>query len=147
MNISTILLNALRLRLSSFIAVIIKIAKKHKKHFVKAGTLILAFLLIAGSFFEFYVPTVNADDDNDEFCNMSFELYPEDETTEKSVILNGIMPKDASVLAAYDITITDGESEYQPDEDKPIQVVINDPILSEDNSFELLHIQANPESS
>ncbi len=172
MNISTILLNALRLRLSSFIAVIIKIAKKHKKHFVKAGTLILAFLLIAGSFFEFYVPTVNADDDNDEFCNMSFEIYPEDETTEKSVILNGIMPKDASanavdvtdqytdesgctdilednpnvsVLAAYDITITDGESEYQPDEDKPIQVVINDPILSEDNSFELLHIQDNGE--
>ena len=97
------------------------------------------------------------------YRNMSFALYPEDESTEKSIVLNGIMPKNASakavdvtdnftgisedmsLVAAYDITITNGKNEYQPDKDKPIRVEIADPKISEKRSFELWHIKDNGE--
>ena len=51
----------------------------------------------------------------------------------------------APVIAAYDITITDGKKEYQPDNDKPIQVEITNPVLSEERNFELWHIKDSGE--
>ena len=43
-------------------------------------------------------------------------------------------------LVENTIIITDGEREYQPYEDKPIRVEINDPRLTKDKDLELWHI-------
>ena len=144
-------------------AVILQIFSLSEKYCVRAVSLVLAVMLIAGGF---CVPAVSADEDTANYCKMSFELYPEGKTTEKNVTLNGIMPKNASakavdvtehftdisednpnapVIAAYDITITDGKKEYQPDNDKPIQVEITNPGLSEERNFELWHIKDSGE--
>lgn len=163
---------AVMLRLSFFIAAMLKAAGKNKKYFVKAAASVLAVLLITGNFLIYRASPVRADENTAYYCNLSLELYPEGETAEKTVILNGIMPKDASaravdvtddftkrngltdisednpdatLLAAYDITISSGENEYQPDEDKPIQVEINNPMLSEESDYELWHIHDNGE--
>ena len=85
-----------------------------------------------------------------ELCHLSFELYPDEETTDTSVTLYGMMPEgataevvdvtqqypdaddvseetteDATVVAAYNITISDGEDEFQPNESRPIRVEIS----------------------
>ena len=155
-------------------AVILRLSsdKKLKKCCVKAVTLTLAVFLVMGSVCGYFAPFVNAAESTADYRNLSFELYPEGEDSEKTVTLNGMMPKDASaeavdvadnftgengttdisednpdafLLAAYDITITDGENEYQPDEDKPVQVEITDPGLSEESDFEVWHIKDNGE--
>lgn len=77
------------------------------------------------------------------------ELYPDEEEDEKSVTLNGLMPDGAEAtvidvsdthdgVAAYDITITDGQLEFQPSEENPIKVEIVDPAITE--NIELWHI-------
>lgn len=101
---------------------------------------------------------------------MSFELYPNEDDTDKSVTLNGMMPRGAaaeaidvidayselsediapavtdesmepaSVIAAYDITIMNGGDEYQPVESHPIYVEISDPALSSGISVSIIHI-------
>ena len=49
---------------------------------------------------------------------------PQD-TTEEENAEQPLAETGARVLAAYDITITDGENDYQPDEDHPVQVGID----------------------
>ena len=137
--------------------------KELGKYLVKVFSMILAVLMTAGFFL---IPPALAAEDTANYRNMRFALYPEEESTEKSVVLNDIMPKNASakavdvtdnftgisednpdmsLVAAYDITITSGKNEYQPDQDKPIQVEITDPKISEESSFELWHIKDNGE--
>ncbi|MBQ6182077.1 MAG: hypothetical protein IJK31_10405 [Ruminococcus sp.] len=78
-----------------------------------------------------------------------FELYPDEYADEKVVTLDGLMPEGAeasavdvsdehSGIAAYDITITNGEDEYQPDAENPIKVEIVDPVITE--NITLWHI-------
>ncbi|MBR6384677.1 MAG: hypothetical protein IKS03_00905, partial [Ruminococcus sp.] len=91
-----------------------------------------------------------------ELCHQSFELRPNDEESEKTVTLQGLMPEGAEAtavdvseehegIAAYDITITDGEKEYQPNEENPILVEISDPSIPEDGNIELWHIKDDGE--
>ena len=85
-------------------------------------------------------------------CNQSFELYPNGEEAEQIVTLKGIMPDGAEAeavdvsedydgIAAYDITIKDGDNEYQPGESNPVFVEINDPDIPESDHIELWHIK------
>ena len=162
---------ALVMSLSSVCSAICGSAKKHKRIFARSAALALAVLIITLSIFEYYVPNVSASDDTG-FCDQCIEIYPEGKAAERSVILNGMMPKEASakavdvtddftdlsgsmdiseenpkasLVAAYDITITSGYEEYQPDNDKPIQVEITDPKLLDENEYELWHIHDNGE--
>lgn len=47
----------------------------------------------------------------------------------------------STVLAAYDIKISDGEREFQPDEQRPIFVEITNPVISTDRLTLLWHIK------
>ncbi|MBO4863027.1 MAG: hypothetical protein J5517_01540 [Eubacterium sp.] len=49
--------------------------------------------------------------------------------------------EECTVLAAYDISIMDGNSEYQPEENRPISVQINDPQISSDSILHVWHIR------
>ena len=127
-----------------------------------------AFIVLL-SYVSYPIMTVAVDEEA-AFQQLSFELYPNEQESEKTVTLNGMMPKDASaeavdvtndfsdvdsfdienndetenptaaVLAAYNITITDGENEYQPGEENPIHVEITNPEISTDNRNTLWHI-------
>ena len=46
-----------------------------------------------------------------------------------------------TVLAAYDITISDGKKEYQPDEGRPITVTITHTQITADAAIQIWHIQ------
>lgn len=110
-----------------------------------------------------------------DFIRQSFELYPNGKESEQTVTLDGMMPEGATaeavdvtndysnidnfsdntlayeeeqnvtVLAAYNITITDGEDEFQPDKSYPIFVEIATPDISADETTELWHIKDNGE--
>lgn len=116
---------------------------------------------------------VYAADEN--FSHKSFTLYPDGKSTDKAVSLDGLMPEDASaqvvnvirnyaapddvrtddkeafsqseasVIAAYNITITDSGEEYEPAEDRPIRVEITDPQISTEGITELWHIKDDGE--
>lgn len=93
--------------------------------------------------------------------NQSIELNLATDEAESTVKLNGLMPHNAvatvtdvtgdyadgdifdtsSVIAAYDITITHGDAEYQPDEKKPIHVEIAHPKINGNTETKLLHIK------
>ena len=86
-----------------------------------------------------------------ELTYQSIELHPNGEEAEQVITLDGMMPEGAEAeavdvsgehdgIAAYDITITDGENEYQPGEENPIFVEINDPVITESEDIELWHI-------
>lgn len=100
-----------------------------------------------------------------ELCHQSFELYPDENEEEKSVTLYGMMPEgasaeaidvsgkypeaddvseetsdDADVVVAYNITISNGELEYQPDESCPVRVEIADPGITAEGVTEVWHI-------
>ena len=98
---------------------------------------------------------------SDGLRNQSIELNLDTEP-DATVKLNGIMPHNAvatvtdvtgdyaadfdvlepsSVIAAYDITITHGDKEYQPDEKKPIYVEIAHPGISGSAETKLVHIK------
>ena len=93
--------------------------------------------------------------EEDDLTHQCIELYPDDQDKEKTVTLQGLMPENAAaevvdvtdqsteenVLAAYDISISDGEKEYQPGEEHPISVEIADSRITEDSVFELWHIR------
>ena len=89
----------------------------------------------------------------------NFELYPDAQDPGRTVTLDGMMPKEAAAsavdvtdtlsengdegevrLAAYDITITEGDKEYQPVEGKPISVEITDPRITAGEDIALRHI-------
>lgn len=86
----------------------------------------------------------------------SFELYPNGEEAEQVITLGGMMPDGAEAeavdvsdeyegIAAYDITITDGDNEYQPGENDPIFVEISDPSIPDSYDLELWHIKDDGE--
>jgi fibro-slime domain-containing protein len=161
-------LYAVILRTSSFGAVL----RKNKIRLTRALALVLAVSVLCGCVGEFYTPVVTAAQEASEadadLCKQSFELYPEGKKSDKTVTLNGMMPKDASaqaidvtedytdgdgikeissdnpeasILAAYDISIIDGKDEYQPEKDKPIRVEITNPQLDADRAVALWHIK------
>ena len=99
-------------------------------------------------------------------CHQSIELHPDDSETDKTVTLCGMMPEgavakavdvsrrypepddvsdeavsDATVVAAYSISIIDGGNEYQPDETCPIRVEISDPSIVTEGITEVWHIK------
>ena len=84
--------------------------------------------------------------ENEKYCHMSFELYPNGEQAEQFVSLDGLMPEgavaqavdvsdDYSGAAAYDITISTGMEEYQPGEENPVLVAITDPVITAGSAF------------
>ena len=86
----------------------------------------------------------------------SFELYPDKSDNQKTVSLEGMMPKGATAeavdvtsthdgIAAYDITIKDGNNEYQPGKKHPILVEINDNNIKCSDTVSLWHIKDNGE--
>lgn len=95
----------------------------------------------------------------------SLELCPDESDSDKTVTLDGLMPKNATatavdvtemiadadivtsplcddncVVVAYDITISNGEGEFQPDSSRPIYVEIADPSITDSEFTELWHI-------
>lgn len=92
-----------------------------------------------------------------ELQKKSLELSPSDAPDVK-IKLNGMMPENAdakasdvtddvkkpdkhsSVIAAYDISILDGDDEFQPAEDHPIHVEIKAPAINDERSISILHI-------
>ena len=104
-------------------------------------------------------------DDSRVLRQQSFELCPDEDEPDKIVTLDGLMPKnaaaeavdvtemiaeqdivsspiydDSSVVVAYDITISDGSGEFQPDSSRPICVEIYDPSITDSANTELWHI-------
>ncbi|MBR6107383.1 MAG: hypothetical protein IKQ39_05190 [Oscillospiraceae bacterium] len=89
-------------------------------------------------------------------CQQSIELYPNGEEAEQVITLDGLMPEGATAeavdvseehngIAAYDITITNGETEYQPGWENPILVEITNPAIPPDGLLELWHIRDDGE--
>ncbi|QCT07644.1 DUF7601 domain-containing protein [Ruminococcus bovis] len=106
--------------------------------------------------------TVTAVIGNGMLSNKSIEMNLNTEEADSKVTLNGMMPHNAvatvtdvtedyadegglfdktSVIAAYDITITHGGTEYQPGEKTPIYVEIAHPKISGGTETKLLHIK------
>lgn len=52
---------------------------------------------------------------------------------------------ECNIIAAYDITIMDGDSEYQPSEDRPIEVSIADSQIKAYSNLRIFHIKDNGE--
>lgn len=109
--------------------------------------------------------TTVADEESHVLKHQSLELCPDESDSDKTVTLDGLMPKnatatavdvtemiadsdivtsplcdDSSVVVAYDITISDGEGEFQPDSSRPIYVGITDPSITDSEFTELWHI-------
>lgn len=93
-------------------------------------------------------PTAEAEE---VLTEQSIALYPNGEDADQVITLNGMMPEGATAeavdvseqyegVSAYDITITNGEQEYQPGEENPLRVEITDPVISESGYIELWHI-------
>ena len=92
--------------------------------------------------------------DDTELEHQNIEICPDETDPEKTVVLDGLMPKEATaevvdvteqsetenVIAAYDITIVDGEEEYQPGEENPINVEITDPRITDGSNLQIWHI-------
>lgn len=123
---------------------------------------ILCVICILAILFPGFSLTVTAITGNDALSNKSIELNLNTEDADSKVTLNGMMPHNAvanvtdvtgdyadegglfdktSVIAAYDITITHGGTEYQPGEKSPIYVEIAHPKISCDTETKLLHIK------
>ena len=87
------------------------------------------------------------------YRHLNFEIFPEDGVLDKSVILDGLMPKEARaeavdvtgnedpVIAAYDITVFDGNNTYQPGDERPINVTIRDERISAMDGIRLWHVK------
>ena len=105
----------------------------------------------------------------------ALEVTPSDGDSSSKVKLNGMMPKEAKAevvdvtekmdnavtatngdatsdavadgerIAAFDISIKDGEEEYQPDSKNPIKVEIKDSRIKNSNSLHIWHIKDNGE--
>ena len=122
----------------------------------------LCFICILSILLPGFSITATAITGNGALSNKSIELNLNTDETDSKVILNGMMPHNAvatvtdvtgdyegegglfestSVIAAYDITITHGGTEYQPGEKTPIHVEIAHPKISGDTETKLLHIK------
>ena len=131
-----------------------------KKRIVRRLTsAVCAFAMLLGSV-SVYFPlnafaeeqVVSGEQAQTQLTHQSIELYPNGEQAQQVVTLDGMMPKGATAeavdvsdeqqgTAAYDITITDGDSEFQPSKDSPIRVEITDPKITQGSSIELWHIR------
>lgn len=101
-----------------------------------------------------------------DLCHQSLAIYPDENEKVISVTLYGMMPEgataeavdvthnypdaddvssetveDATVVAAYNITINDGENEFQPTEARPIRVEITSPQIVTEGVTEVWHIK------
>ena len=95
------------------------------------------------------------------YRRLSLQLFPNTTDSDKTIKLEGMMPKEAwaratevdgtengtfaketrEILAAYDISIYDGETKYQPGEERPVSVSICDERISAENeNLELWHV-------
>ena len=88
--------------------------------------------------------------------NLTYQSIEANSDSDATIVLDGIMPENVdvtavdvtdernasgNVLAAFDITLMDGEEEFQPDEENPINVEISDErITTENNTLELWHV-------
>ncbi len=110
----------------------------------------------------FLAGSANAETDTN-YCEQCFEVHPNNSGAEDTVTLNGVMPKKAKaevtdvtesfdalaqqentenhVLAAYDITIMNGNREYQPNENNPVLVEIANAEIKKENVSVLWHIK------
>ena len=97
-------------------------------------------------------------DTEPDLLSMSLELTPNEGDPDVTITLNGMMPEnaaaeatdvtadmedpadDTSVLAAYDISIYDGEGAFQPAEGYPIRVEISAPAILNSESISVIHI-------
>ncbi len=93
---------------------------------------------------------------NNYLQKQSLEVYPNGKKSGQIIKLDGMIPegacaeavdvtKELDALAAYDITITDGEEEYQPGTQNPIYVEISNPKIKEKNTLELWHVRDSGE--
>ena len=123
-----------------------------------AGAVMMLFSAVGStvSFPVFAEETAEAEAET-ELCRQSIELHPNGEESEQVITLEGMMPEGAEAeavdvtdeypgIAAYDITVTNGSTEYQPGEEFPIRVEITDPAISEAGCIELWHIRDDGES-
>lgn len=112
--------------------------------------------------------TVKKSSETAEFETLSLEAYPNGKSAEDKLSLSGWMPKGAKaqatdvteeynsdnaknelladipwakVIAAYDISILNGEEEYQPNSIYPIEVEISNPAIKQGSKLQLLHIK------
>jgi hypothetical protein len=96
---------------------------------------------------------VSCEQQSTQLQHQSFELHPKGEGSGQTVKLDGMMPQGAkaeavdvsdehSGIAAYYITISKDETEFQPEEGHPIKVEITDPSISGKDSedIQLWHI-------
>ena len=113
-------------------------------------------IVIAVTFALPLMPMHASADVSNNLRSQNIMLYPDSSDKEKSVSLQGMMPRGASAealdvtdehsaIAAYDITIMDGKKEYQPGESNPIRVEIADPVLKKTSNISLWHIKDNGE--
>ena len=97
-------------------------------------------------------------DTEPDLLSMSLELTPNEGDPDITITLNGMMPEnaaaeatdvtadmedpadDTSVLAAYDISIYDGEGAFQPAEGYPIRVEISAPAILNSESISIIHL-------
>ena len=113
-----------------------------------------AFGMLLSSFAGMQPVYAVPEEENQELSRQSFELYPNGEDADQMIALEGMMPEGASAsavdvseeydgIAAYDITITDGEEDYQPGGESPVMVEINDPAIPDSGNVQLWHICDN----
>ncbi len=88
--------------------------------------------------------------------NLTYQSIEANSDSDATIVLDGIMPENVdvtavdvtdernasgNVLAAFDITLMDGEEEFQPEEGSPINVEISDERLAADSkNVEVWHI-------
>lgn len=131
---------------------------KLKKHIVSALFAVsMAISAVVNPFFSVSLAADSTSGENStELCMQSFELYPNEEDQEKTITIEGEMPEGAlpeavdvseeyDGIIAYDISISDDGEEYQPNEEHPVLVEINDPVISENSGIELWHIKDDGE--
>ncbi len=91
-----------------------------------------------------------------DYRQQNFEIHPNSNNSDQLITLDGLMPEGAKAeavdvtdeydgIAAYDITITAGDEEYQPDAEHPVLVEISDPAIPDSSDIELWHIKDNSE--
>lgn len=102
------------------------------------------------------VLTTDVETQDSELTMQTLEVSPDEENSEKIITLEGLMPEGAEAqavdlseerdcVAAYDITITNGDEEFQPDEESPIKVEITDPVITDSEGLQLWHIKDDGE--
>lgn len=79
------------------------------------------------------INTETPEEDTETTKETETEEEPEEEPAEEE--------SKVKLIAAYDITILNGTDEYQPDEEKPIQVEILDSRITTDQNIKLWHIK------